>query len=100
MAQLISPGDFMVANDLDSGYWHVPIHPEHYEYLSIHFVHDDGSVVFFCWKVVALGLKDAAFIFTQLTKPIMAGLRLKGFRCCIYINDKLTICQEYENCLR
>ena len=57
-------------------------------------------MVFFCWKVLALGLRDAAFIFTQLTKPIMAGLRRKGFRCCIYIDDKLTVCQGYDNCLR
>ena len=93
VATLVSPGDFMVANDLDSGYWHVPIHHEHFDYLGIHFVHDDGSVVFFRWKVLALGLRYAAFIFTQLTKPIMAGLRRKRFRCCIYIDDKLTVCQ-------
>ena len=100
VAKLVKQGDFMVSNDLDSGYWHVPIHVEDRHMLGVHFVHEDQSVTYFVWNVLALGLRDAAHIFTKLIKPIMGELRRRGFRCSIYIDDKLTLHQDYFMCLQ
>ena len=61
----IRKGDFMVVNDLDSGYWHLPIVEEHWTFLGVHFEHEDGSYTFWIWTVLCLGLRDAAYIFTK-----------------------------------
>ena len=45
-----------------------------------------------------LGLVDTAYIFTQITKPIMSVLRLKGNRSSIYIDDLLNMHQEEAGC--
>ena len=99
VAQVVRKGDYMISNDLDSGYWHIGIHPEDRHLLGVHFVDDQGDTKFWVWKVLALGLRDAAHIFTKIIKPIMGELRQKGFRCLIYIDDKLTINQGYLACL-
>ena len=30
--------EYLLVDDLDYGYWHVPIYPPHQKYLGIHFV--------------------------------------------------------------
>jgi hypothetical protein len=49
----------MTVNDLDSGYWQVPIHPEHQTFLGLHFRHPDGSVDYWVLVVMPLGIVDA-----------------------------------------
>ena len=44
VARTVSRGSFMVVNDHDSGYWHVPVAEEHWTYLGVHVVELDGSV--------------------------------------------------------
>ena len=39
----VRQGDFMMVNDFDSGYWHVPIAEEHNTYLGVHFEYEDDS---------------------------------------------------------
>ena len=99
MPHIIGKGDYCVVNDLDSGYWHVPIAEEHWQYLGVHFVHEDGQVTYWVWTVLCLGLRDAAFIFTKTLAPLMAELRRQGMRGVIYIDDKLTVASSYELCL-
>ena len=97
---VVRQNDYMVVNDLDSGYWHVQIAQEHWQYLGVHFRHEDGSVTFWVWKVLCLGLRDAAFIFTKTIAPIMAKLRSDGMRGLVYIDDKLTSSNSYDNCCK
>ena len=33
---LVKEGDFMCADDLDSGNWHLGVHPDYFKYLGIH----------------------------------------------------------------
>ena len=49
---VIRKGDFMVVNDLDSGYWHIPIAEEHWTYLGVHFEKEDGTILYWVWKVL------------------------------------------------
>ena len=98
--KVVRQNDYMVVNDLDSGYWHVPIAQEHWKYLGVHFRHKDGSLTYWVWKVLCLGLRDAAFIFTKTISPIMAKLRGDGMRGQIYIDDKLTSANSYDNCCK
>ena len=38
----------------------MPVAEEHWTYLGVHFVDKTGKTIFWVWKVLALGLKDAA----------------------------------------
>ena len=88
----------MTVSDLDSGYWHVPIHPDFQTFLGLHFVLPTGQTLYWVWTCMPLGIIDAAFIFTKLTKPIMATLRLQGKRSSIYIDDLFNSHQTFEGC--
>ena len=99
VSRTLQQGDWMVVNDLDSGYWHVPIHPDHWCYLGVHHVDEDGTTTFWVWKVLCLGLRDAAHLFTRLIRPIMADLRRRGMKGLIYIDDKWTVAASFQACL-
>ena len=72
-------------SDLDSGYWHVPIHPDSQSYLGLHFVHPDGSITYWTWIAMPLGIVETAYIFTKITKPLMAFMCRRGARVSNYI---------------
>ena len=46
LPDLLREGDFMTVNDLDSGYWQVPIYPPHQTCLGLSFTCDNGSVLY------------------------------------------------------
>ena len=105
IGRTVRKGDFMVVNDHDSGYWyvsvgfrlsfilclyrHVPVAEDHWTYLGIHFVDKEGETVFYVWKVLVLGLRDAAYIYTRINRSIMGALRKEGIRSLIYIGEIL-----------
>jgi hypothetical protein len=81
-------GDYMVVNDLDSGYWHVPVAVEHWKYLGVAFMDPStGRTIYWVWVVMCLGLRDAAHVFTRLVAPVMAQLRREGVRGLCYIGE-------------
>ena len=84
---LVEAEDFLCADDLDSGYWHLGVHPDYYKYLGIHIPEIDGSSSFYFWRVLFLGISDAVFIFTAVLKPIVVFLHSLGRKCSIYIDD-------------
>ena len=98
--RVLRQGDFMTVSDLDSGYWHVPIHPDFQTFLGLHFVLPTGQTLYWVWTCMPLGIIDAAFIFTKLTKPIMAHLRLQGKRSSIYIDDLFNSHQTFNGCAK
>ena len=97
--ELVKEGDFLCADDLDSGYWHVGINPAYFKYLGIHIPEEDGSVSFYFWKVLFLGISDAVFIFTTLLKPIIIFIHSLGFRASIYIDDIMSAGSTLEKAL-
>ena len=97
--ELVKEGDFLCADDLDSGYWHVGINPAFYKYLGIHIPEEDGSVSFYFCKVLFLGISDAVFIFSALLKPIIIFIHSLGFRASIYIDDIMSAGAALEKAL-
>ena len=96
--KILKRGDFMTVSDLDSGYWHVPIHPDFQTFLGLHFILPSGQILYWVWVCMPLGIVDAAYIFTKITKPIMASLRLEGKRSSIYIDDLFNTHQTEVGC--
>ena len=87
----MQPGSWFTTNDLDSGYWHIKVNPAHWTYLGIHVIETDGSVTFYVWLVMFLGISDAVFLFTAMLRPIRVYLAKRGVIILIYIDDVLVV---------
>ena len=90
---LLRPGDWAASVDLKDAYFHVAINRRFHRYLR------------FGWKkklyqflVLPFGLCLAPFVFTALTKPIVAFLRARGIRVVFYLDDILIIGATKEEC--
>ena len=68
----------------------MPVAEEHWTYLGVYYVDKLGKTTFFVWKVLVLGLRDAAYIYTRINRPIMAAIRRLGIRSQIYIGAYLS----------
>ena len=62
---LVENEDFVVVDDLDSGYWHLPLHPSQSSLFGVAiFDQEEKKTLYFLWKVLFLGVTDAVYIFT------------------------------------
>ena len=68
---------------------HLAVKPEHRTFLGIHIIEEDGSISFYVWRVMFLGISDAVFIFSAILKPISAHISCLGVPNIIYIDDNL-----------
>ena len=84
---VLSPNMWQCCDDLDSGYWHLGILEDHQKFLGIQIDDEAGQPVFFQWRVMFLGIKDAVFIFTAILKPVRALLAAKAIPNLIYLDD-------------
>ena len=72
--------------DLKSGYHHIDIHEDFFQYLG--FAWDFGGVVrYFVFTVLVFGLSPAARIFTKVLKPVATYLRNWGLNLAVYLDD-------------
>lgn len=88
-------------DDLDSGYWHLGILEDHQKYLGIQI--DDevsGKPIYYQWRVMFLGIKDAVFIFTAILKPVRAFLASKAIPVLIYLDDLWFGGVSKETCIK
>ena len=84
---LVKEGMIFTCHDLDSGYWHVQIAEEHQQFLGVSVEDEEGNQLFWTWNVMFLGISDAAYLFTQVLKPVGSYLRKSGVPNIIYIDD-------------
>ena len=88
MADLVQQDDFLSTDDLDSGYWHMPLHPDMYPYVGCHMEDPaTGWIQYFQWRMLFLGISDMVYIFTKLLRPVVAHLRRISWKGVIYIDD-------------
>ena len=66
--------------DLRSGYYQVPLRPE--DAVKTTFISRTGS---YCWKVMPMGLWNAASSFQRLMNYVLAGLNYH--LCLVYLDD-------------
>ena len=101
VGELLKPGMYVAVDDLDSGYWHLALHPESYQFCGNSCTDPKtGKVHFFQWKVLFLCITSAVTVFTRITKPIKIYLRLKcGLIILIYIDNLMVPARTYDECL-
>ena len=93
-AFFIVEGDFVAVDDLDSGYWHVPLHPLQSSLFGVAiYDQEQKKTLFYLWKVLFLGLTDAVYIFTKLLLPVV------GWQGVVYIDDVGTTEKNFQQCM-
>jgi ribonuclease HI len=88
LRDLIPPDSesWLISCDLESGYHHVGIAPEHQRFLGFEI---DGR--FFLCAALPFGLSDAPRVFTKVMRAVVAHLRGAGTRCLAYLDDFLFV---------
>ena len=90
---LLQEGDWAASIDLRDAYFHVPISRRFRRFLRFGW-----RKRLYQFRVLPFGLCTAPFVFTMLTKPIVAYLRSKGIRTIFYLDDILVIGSSQEEC--
>ncbi len=70
----MQPDVWFVLTDANSGYHHVPMHPDSYEYLALEF--EEQLYVFIH---LPFGLASACKVYTVVMSEVYKPLRLHGF---------------------
>ena len=78
----------MSTDDLEKGYWQVPLNPKYRKYIGISL---DNR--FYVANVLILGISDAVYAFTKINRPIIRYVRSRGVKAAVYIDDFFT-CQQ------
>ena len=93
---LVQKDDFLVVNDLDSGYWHVPLHPSQYPLFGVSIYDElEKKTHYYQWIMLFLGLSDAVHIFTKLLLPVVKHLRSCGWEGNFYKDNLCTLGTSY-----
>eukprot|EP00798_Chlamydomonas_sp_ICE-L_P003514 gene3514-biopygen21247 len=90
LVHLAREGDWAFTTDDKSGYWHVPLHTDMWQYLAFSL---DGEVL--CFTHLPFGPGPACFIYSQIKEVVFSPLRRMGVRMLYLIDDELTL-QEGE----
>ena len=89
LQHIIQASDWMISADLQDGYYHVGVHPEHRRFLTTSI---NGTLVRFC--ALPFGLSTAPRVFTKFMRPVVASLRRDGVRMLQYLDDSLFLHQD------
>ena len=92
--EMAEVGDYMVSFDLKSGYHHIDIHPDCWQYLGFSWSHG-GKLKCYVFKVLPFGLATAYFVFTKLMHQFIKRWRGMGIRVVVYIDDGLAFGRTY-----
>ena len=77
--------------DLENCFFHVRVHPAHQKFLGFKWPDPEKKEeVFFNFKVMVYGSKQAVSVVTRLIRPIVGFLHLNGIKFSIYIDDGRT----------
>ena len=88
----------MFSFDLKSGYHHVDIHKQHWEYLGFSWGQGPNTGYYvFC--VLPFGLSTACYLFTKLMRPLMKYWRQQGLRIVLYLDDGIVAVQGEQAAL-
>ena len=83
--QMVDLGDYMYTFDLKSGYYHLDIYKQHWDYLG--FAWGEGNTQqYYVFCVLPFGLATACFAFTKLLRPLVKHWRSQGIKVVVYLD--------------
>lgn len=86
VTQMFEKGDYFTTFDLKSGYHHVDIHKDHWQYLGLAWEFNN-TTRYFQFRVLPFGLATACYVFTKLLRPLVKRWRSLGLKVVVYIDD-------------
>jgi hypothetical protein len=89
VSELCSLGDLLFTVDLKSGYHHVDIFQDHWQFLGFQW---RGR--YYVFTQLPFGLAPACYVFTKLMRQIVKLWRSRGIRLIPYIDDFLFACKD------
>lgn len=81
-AATLVPGDHLVSWDVKDAFYHVRLLPAHRKYFR--FV---VAGVVYEPRVLPFGMRLSPWVWTKIVRPVVAALRLRGFRVNAYVDD-------------
>ena len=84
--QLFNGGDFFFKFDIQSGYYHIDIHPAYHKILAFKWS-INGQMRYFVFTVSAFGLSSAHSVITQVLKALIKHWRSFGILIFAFIDD-------------
>lgn len=93
--ELISNQCFMAVVDLRDAYHAISISERSQKYLKFRW---KGKL--YKYTCLPFGLSLAPFLYTKLTKPVVAKLRVQGILVSLYLDDTLIIGRTYAECVQ
>ena len=83
----------MASIDLKDAYYSIPVAKGDRKYLMFEW---QGS--YYQFTCLPNGLSCAPRLFTKISKPVYAHLRMQGYTCMGHIDDSLLIASTYDDC--
>ena len=95
---LFRPEDYTFTFDLKSGYHHLNVFSEHWQYLG--FAWSDGPVTkTYTFLVLPFGLCTARYGFTKLMHPLIMLWQGRDLRVVVYFDDDIMVIEGLEQAL-
>lgn len=88
---------YMIKFDLTSAYHFVEIFSPHTEYLGFSWPDKSGKVIFYKFLVLPFGLSTACYVFTKLTRPLIAKWRSEGKMVLMFLDDGFGCNRSYNS---
>jgi hypothetical protein len=95
--ELISPGDYMVALDLENQFCQVRLHPEMKQYLGLQY-RIPTALENFTNSVMPYGCKPAVAVATRLLKPVKAFVHRYDVKFSFYVDGGCISCASKVTC--
>ena len=83
----VEKGSYMFSFDLKSGYHHIDICKDQWEYLGFSWKGKDGRKRYYMFVVLPFGLCTAGYIFTKVCRVSIKYWRKHGNKIVMYIDD-------------
>jgi hypothetical protein len=84
VVDFIQPHDCLVTLDLQNGYYHIPVHPDHQDFLGI-----SCRGHYYVWQVLPFGATCSPYYFNKVLRPVIQHLRQAGLRLTAFVDDFL-----------
>ena len=81
---------FMFSFDLKSGYHHIEIFDEHWQYLGFSWT-ERGVTRFYVFLVLPFGLATAGYIFTKVVRVLVRFWRSLGIKIVVFLDDGIGV---------
>ena len=97
-ALMFEPNEYIFKFDLKSGYHHVDIHPDHFQFLGFQW-EERGVPSYYVFTVLPFGLSTACYVFTKLMRPLVRFWRGKGLKVILYLDDGIVSVKGKEQAM-